>query len=362
MKILLCTPYSISPQMTQGGITVWAHNIMDYYHTLDKDVQVDVVSFDRKRIKGGMLKRVIGGLNDYRKPIKEIGKRLEGRQYDVLHLCTSASLSLIKDIVVLRKAKQKGLKTIIHLHFGRVPEMAQRNNWEWKMLQRVFHLSDNIVTIDQKSYITLQEKGYKNTRYLPNPLSNKIILQIKESELVKRDEQKICFVGHVIPSKGVYELAEAFKGFYDIKLYVIGKVSDEVKARMLELAGGNDSIKFIGEVPHEEVIYQLLTSNIFVLPSYTEGFPNVILESMACGCAIVATSVGAIPEMLNIDTSEPCGLCCNPKDVDGLRRNIQFYLDNPTERKTIIDRATMRVNKMYAIPIVWKQLVGIWKE
>jgi len=48
----------------------------------------------------------------------------------------------------------------------------------------------------------------------------------------------------------------------------------------------------------------------FILPSYTEGFPNVILEAMALGKPIIATSVGAIPEIL----SEECGVVMKPRD------------------------------------------------
>ena len=82
---------------------------------------------------------------------------------------------------------------------------------------------------------------------------------------------------------------------------------------------------------------------------------------MACGCAIVTTPVGAIPEMLSIDSSEPCGLCSEPKDIEGLRRNIQFFLDHPTEARRYAERAARRVNGMYSIEIVWKQMVGIWR-
>ena len=130
---------------------------------------------------------------------------------------------------------------------------------------------------------------------------------------------------------------------------------------MWDVADG-DWLVFEGEVDHQVVIQEMLSSGIFILPSYTEGFPNVILESMACGCAIVATSVGAIPEMLDITSSAPCGLCCDPKDVEGLRRNIKFFLDHPTEAHQYAGRAEKRVNEMYAVPKVWEQLVEIWKD
>ena len=364
LKVLLCSPFSIDSRYTQGGIVVWAQSIVNYYKTLSSGIQMDVIPFDRRvrpDMRGGMFSRVLGGAIDYWSSIRKTRVQLRAGNYDVLHLCSSASISLVKDIVVLRMAKRKGVKTTIHFHFGRIPELAELNNWEWKMLSRVVRIADNAITMDRRSYNTLREKGFLNVYYWPNPLSLNVIRQVnEEAPAVKKVDRKICFVGHVIPTKGVYELVEACNGIEGIKLYILGESTQEVRNRMMKIAGDADWLVFVGEVNHRQVISEMLSSSIFVLPSYTEGFPNVILESMACGCAIVATTVGAIPDMLAINSDEPCGLCCEPKDIDGLRRSIQFFIDNPDKAQEYGARAINRVNDMYAIPRVWEQMVEQW--
>ena len=73
MKVLLCTPYGINPQMVQGGITIWAHNIVDYYQTLNTGIDLEVVPYDRKiQKKTGLcfLSRAWGGIADYREAVK----------------------------------------------------------------------------------------------------------------------------------------------------------------------------------------------------------------------------------------------------------------------------------------------------
>lgn len=363
MKVLLCSPYNAGPECEQGGIVVWANNIMGYYRAQNSDALVEVVPFNRKvRKKGNLFSRIWGGVVDYRLAIKETSKQLKD-DYDILHLCTSAQISLTKDCIVLRKAKHQGVKTAVHLHFGRVPELVRKRNWEWRLLKKVIGLADAVVTMDMKSYEALRGLGYSNIHYLPNPLSQDIMRQISdEASSVERDVKKLCFVGHVIPSKGVYEMVEACKQIDGIKLNVIGKVAPEVRSRMEEVAGNSDWLAFKGELSHQCVIREMLSSGIFLLPSYTEGFPNVILESMACRCAIVATSVGAIPEMLGISSEHHCGLCSEPKDVEGLCRNIHYFLDHPVEAREYGNRAVKRVNEMYAMPKVWEQMVKIWKE
>ncbi len=366
MKVLLCSPYRVASEFVQGGIVVWAQNIIDYYSSYPSDVHIQVTSFDRKvrtnaKVEDGLLKRAWFGVLDYSAAIRNARKQLESHHYDVLHLCTSASISLAKDILILKMARRKGVKTAVHFHFGRIPELEQQNNWEWKMIQRVARMADAVITMDLKSYRALEKHGFKNIHYLPNPLSLGIMEQISSLKAsAVREDRKLCFAGHVVRTKGVFELVEACKGIEGIKLYVIGKVTPEVRGKMEEIADG-DWLVFEGEVDHQVVIQEMLSSGIFILPSYTEGFPNVILESMACGCAIVTTPVGAIPEMLDNASSSPCGLCCEPKDVEGLRSNIQFFLDHPEEARQYADRAVKRVNELYAIPTVWEQLVSIWK-
>lgn len=367
MKVLLCTPYNINPQVVQGGIAIWAQNIVDYYQTLSTDVQIEVVPYDRKARKrsqtySGLLKRAWQGIIDYRGAIKQTRKQLKDKHFDVLHLCTSASISLAKDLLVLRLTRRHGVKSVVHFHFGRIPELAVQKGWEWKLLTKVVRLSDVAVIMDMRSYETLKAFGFDNVRYLPNPLSRRIMQQIStESSIVAREDRKLCFVGHVIPTKGVYELVEACKDLQIVKLCVVGKATDEVEQKMRQLAGDKLNIQFLGEVDHTSVIRELLSTDIFVLPSYTEGFPNVILESMACGCAIATTTVGAIPEILDINSHEPCGLCCEPKDAEGLQHNIQFFLTHPAEAREYGHRAIKRVNEFYAVEKVWELLKRIWK-
>ena len=163
----------------------------------------------------------------------------------------------------------------------------------------------------------------------------------------------------------MFEIAKACKNIEGIELHLIGSVTEEIRNTLTNLAvsrNGGTWLKICGGVSHNEVINEMLSCGVFVLPSYTEGFPNVILEAMACGCPIVATTVGAIPEMLGVNTEEPCGICCPPKDVQSLQKNVRHLIDNKSEACMFAKRSVKRVNEMYAMPKVWEQLTSIWKS
>lgn len=167
-------------------------------------------------------------------------------------------------------------------------------------------------------------------------------------------------MGHCIATKGVYELVEACNSIKNIRLVLLGAIKDDVKQE-LQTVGG-DWIEIMGEQPYEEVIREMLKCDVFVLPTYTEGFPNVILEAMACGCAIVTTPVGAIPEMLDEENGKSYGLMVDPKDSEHLKEAIDRMLNNQAFKDACGNNARVRVIERYSMTKVWEQLTAIWEE
>lgn len=362
IKVLLC-----SPKKGKGGITSWTNHILNYYASLSQPkVDLHLLAMDRKLYVNESLSvfgRLFYGYKDYAEIIKSINRETKQNHYDMVHVVSSASLSLLKDIIILRKMKRSQIETAIHFRFGRIPELFQHPNWETMLLKKVVKLTKRVIVIDEASYNTLKQQGYDNVYYLPNPVSPAIQSIINNNSSIERKPRTLLFAGHVIKTKGVFELIEACKQIPDIKLKMIGLVTPDIQKLIDEQVkpDAESWLSMPGNLPFEEVIKEMLSCSVFVLPTYTEGFPNVILESMACGCPIVTTPVGAIPEMLDIHGEEKCGVYVKVKDVDGLRNAIQYMLDNPEYAASIGAKAQKRVNEMYAMPKVWDNLCAIWK-
>lgn len=368
MKILLCSPYLDTPDVFQGGISVWARNILEYDQSRQCEVQITPVSFDRKyhvSAQSPFLYRFYYGIKEYMTPINEARKNLLTRQYEALHLCTSAQLSLYKDLFVLRMARHFGAKAVVHFHFGRIPELFRLKNWEYRILMKVCRAADSIVVMDMLSEKTLRRAGFSNVHYLPNPIAPESLQQVEANEAyVERKPGKLVFVGRAIRTKGALELVEACRQFDNIELHVIGLGNPVTCQEMKDIASRNNNGEWMqlrGPLPHNEVLKEMLSASVFVFPSYTEGFPNVILEAMACGCPIVTTTVGSIPEMLDVDGEAGCGICVKPQNVQELVDALRKMISDPDFSAHCAKNARKRVNELYSVHVVWEQLSNIWR-
>ena len=364
MNILFASPY----KGNTGGIAQWAENIISYYKSKkDNDCELDVLPMNYSTqqnagIGKNLIQRIYSGVRTYTKVLTELNKRFSSKHYNILHISSSASISLVKDYLMIKMAKRYNVKPIIHFHFGRIPQLRQNDNWEWKLLHKVAKMATAVILMDETSYNTLKSTGLSNIHLVPNPLGCKIRELADTSNVVERDERTITFVGHIVRTKGVFELVEACKDIPNIKVRLIGPVVDNIKSELINLSEGADWLSFVGQIPVEDVIKEMQSCGIFVLPTYTEGFPNVILESMACRCPIITTPVGAIPEMLQIHSEHPCGVCVEPQNVSQLRDAIIDFISNPLRAQKYGQLAMERVISAYSIDTVWSKMNSIWKS
>lgn len=122
----------------------------------------------------------------------------------------------------------------------------------------------------------------------------------QEKKLCQREEI-VGYVGSIEERKGFRELCEAISiitatNKYKIKFLVGGVEKLGSLVRRISLKSNN--VEFIGFIPNEDLPQFYNNVKLLVLPSYSEGLPNVVLEAMACGTPVLATSVGAIPNVI----------------------------------------------------------------
>lgn len=148
----------------------------------------------------------------------------------------------------------------------------------------------------------------------------------------------LLYVGRMIELKGVEYLVRALPIVQaehpEVGLVLIGDgPRREAIEREVTRLGLSRSVRFLGRRPHEDVIRMMRRCRAVVVPSIvdgrgrTEGMPTVIVEAMAAGARVVATSVGGIPDVLR---DRENGWVCRQKDPEELANAIGMALDDPT--------------------------------
>jgi glycosyltransferase involved in cell wall biosynthesis len=133
---------------------------------------------------------------------------------------------------------------------------------------------------------------------------------------------RLLYVGRFSPEKGVPVLLRAVTKLavdYELRLVGCGRQQGELELLVSDL-GINDKVQFCGAEPWGEALFTVIrSSDILILPSYTEGLGLVLLEAMSQGVPVVASNVGGIPEIVNHGVS---GLLFPVGDADALAREI----------------------------------------
>lgn len=172
------------------------------------------------------------------------------------------------------------------------------------------------------------------------------------------------FVGRLVGDKGVNELVEAFdklsKEYTDIKLYLVGgkeEQLDPLKPDTLEIIEKNASILAVGK--QSDVRPYLAASDIFVLPSYREGFPNVVLEASAMGLPCIVSDVNgatdAIQEGIN-------GLIIPKRDSEALYNAMRKIIKDKNQRELMASVARSMVSERFSRTDIWQATLYMYKN
>ena len=350
-KINVCL-IAPSPKML-GGISNWV-NLITSYEQEYVNFKCIYNNTNANPAKGrSLFNRIFGNGLVMLKNLKELKKEYKKGNIDCIHLTTSGSLGLIRDKHVINFAKKKNIGIVYHLHFGRVPEIMKKNNWECRLLQKNIKNATSCVAIDTYTYNTLVEKfGDCKIKIIPNPID---AIDLK----CNSDLKNICFVGWVVDTKGINELVEAWnelgKKYTDWTLNIVGPYSKKT-FEMLKKSIKVDNLNIVGEMSHADTLKFMSANSIFILPSYTEGFTNAILEAMMLQMAIIATDVGEIKNMI-----ENNGILIEPKNVLQIKEALCKLIQDPTLRREFGSACKKKVMEKYTTEVVFKQLFNLWK-
>ena len=181
-------------------------------------------------------------------------------------------------------------------------------------------------------------------------------------ELSLEGKYVICVVCRPNPEKGIETLLAAAKILKDrlppFKILIVGEGRErsEFEARAKEL-GVAEEVSFLGF--RTDVPDLLHRSDLFVLPSYLEGVPNALLEAMAAGKPIVATTVGDVPRMIQHNKE---GVLVPPRNETELAKSIQNLIENRSVAAEMGRRAQDKVCREFGHTLMIERVEKVFRS
>ena len=334
-----------------GGDATWGQQYLAFYKNKNIEVPLVNVSLTGKRAFNASdrislfteIKRAFRIWNSLKNKIKECHP-------SIVHFNINCSkLGTIRDYITAGILKRKKINFLVHCHCDISYQIGNSKLGRF-FLKKLFKRADKVIVINSESYKLSESICHGKSVYIPNFISNASIISNKSiSARIKR----IVYVGHVKKSKGIYELLSSTVSFPDIQFVIVGPIDDEFLEYSASFKMKN--VVFLGSLTHEKVIECLDNSDVFLFPSYSEGFSISLVEAMARGLPCIATDVGSNCDMIEneggiiVETKNPNAIIDAIKKIEDyeLRKRMSLWNIEKVKKAYQIESVIDRIEEVY---------------
>ena len=286
---------------------------------------------------------------------------LIGRRLDVLHIHLAAGGSTSRKSLLAGMARLAGVPVIVHVHSGRFPEYWREASPA--AAQRIARLLDGSAMI----IVLCRAHGDAIAELLPSIRDRITVLaNATPSRPRARIPQPgapvtLTFLGILMQQKGVGDLLSALAKLdtetpWHATVAGYGYLDEFLRQRAdLDLTG---KVSFPGWLDEAGVDDLLSRTDVYVLPSYSEGLPMSILEAFAAGVPVVATPLPAIVEVVEDGRT---GCLVPVGDVDALAAALARLIDDAPLRRRMGDAGRVDHAARFAIEPYVEKLADLWR-
>jgi Glycosyltransferase len=339
LKVLYAGPFETNG-VYKGGIAVVVNSVVSF-SKLSKEANVDLIPFNtcpvsRKANNQGKIN--LANINNTLQILITLIKKARTKKVDCIYYNSSAGIPLLKDLIILRYAQIfSKSKTIVHIHYAEMekvlPKRLLLSRWSIRLLKKM----DGVVFLSQDTNNQFIQAGLEEKKTTtiynfhtldvePDAIEKKVLEEKKRSIL------DIVFLGSINERKGILDLLKALEKISSpFILHVCGTATDDNVEKKFEEQKKNiknGTINQHGYVTGKEKKEILINGDVLVLPSYAEGFPLVLLEAAAAGCAIISTKVGAVSEVFDNRN----GRIIDPGSINQLTNAIEQIASEDLEK------------------------------
>ena len=345
MRVLLISP--LPPPA--GGIASWTKQYLSWSEENDLNIQVvNTALIGKRRKKINSKTRLLDEVKRTKFIIQDLRSKISEFKPDVVHLNTPCGkFGIIRDFICASIVKRKKIGLVIHYRCN-IKDQVDKSIVSKYFLPKIAKIADVNLVLNKTSKIYLNLEAKCSSIEIPNFINDSFDLNANKN--IKRKVEVISFVGHVQKTKGIYEILNVAKKLPQITFKLAGPIADEINE--IEKP---ENVIFLGPIENTKVKELLFQSDVFLFPSFTEGFANAMLEAMVSGLPIIATPVGANREMIE----EKGGIIVEVGNSDSIYRAINL-MEDPNLRLRMSEWNINKVKNEYTIEKVMDTLIQLY--
>lgn len=293
--------------------------------------------------------------------IFKILSRLSLNNIGFVHIHLASRGSFTRKSIIISICQAFKTPIILHLHGAEFREFYQ-NECSLKKQEKIrqaFNACDRIIVLSSqwnswaKTIVKSPQKIitiYNAVPEIPRPRGNVT-------------PYTALFLGRLGQRKGVFDLLKAAqllaKDFPSFKLILGGDGEESECKNIAAKYGIQDNVEFAGWVSGVDKENLLLTSTVYILPSYNEGFPMGVLEAMSAKIPVIASKAGGIPDAI---TSEQEGILIDAGDVDAIYFTLKDAFTHQKKFANFAEKANHKFQENFSFKAVIPKVSSLYKE
>lgn len=336
---------------TKGGMVSVTKNYLGYPNWGDYEIKFIPTHFDTNKI----LLILYFGIRYI-----QILFTILSDNYEIAHLHTAERGSFWRKRFLMKTYHKFGIKVVLHHHAAEFEDFyCNCTEKQKEKVRETLTEADVNIVLSKRLVPMIKEKAPNaNVEVLYNAVA------CGKSNPYSLNAKNILFLGRLGKRKGTYDLLQAIAIIdkeipEDVKFYLCGDMGEDlVKQKVTEL-GLQHRIDHIGWIDGSQKEQIFANTMINCLPSYNEGLPMTILETMAKGIPNISTNIASIPEVIINDEN---GFLIKPGDVDALSQRLVSLINDPNLRKRFSDNSYNTVKNDFSLDYHIAKLKHIYDE
>lgn len=343
-----------SDKSVKGGMVSVMENYINY-----KNNQF-IYLFIPTHINESTLKKIFFFL----KNLYKIWKIIKYGQCNIIHLHVAERGSFFRKSIIVLMCKYYHRPVILHQHGAEFCDFYDQSNFIIKNYIDIIHrLADINIVLNQETFDRVSNK--RNNVIIVN---NGVFC---DKNLYNPNANEILFLGTFCVRKGIFDLLQCIYEIDDkldrnILFNLCGNGDIETIKKNIQQLNIEHRIHYIGWIDDNKKKEIFSKTILNILPSYNEGLPMSILETMAYGIPNISTNIAAIPTVIS---SESLGTLIRPGDIRAMGDAILKLVNNQNYRKSVSIRSHCLIKDKYSIDAhmkiifqLYNQLIKNYKE